>query len=84
VTTPASGLYYLSELVEEHTVLSKRLLKRLIELIIVAHILLLIFDGFPLLLTLFSAASHIVYLANVSQSFPSGIYEQLLLFPHRF
>jgi len=67
----ASGLYYLSELVEEHSVLSKRVLTRLIELIIVIHLLLLIFDGFPLLLTLFSAASHIVYLANISQSFPS-------------
>ncbi|KAI5819490.1 transmembrane adaptor Erv26 [Pyronema omphalodes] len=66
----ASGLYYLSELVEEHTVLSKKLLIFLIQSIIVIHFLLLIFDGFPLWLTLFSAASHAVYLANVTKSFP--------------
>ncbi|KAI5795208.1 transmembrane adaptor Erv26 [Geopyxis carbonaria] len=66
----ASGLYYLSELVEEHTVLSKKLLTHLIQGIIVTHILLLVFDKFPVLLTLFSAASHVVYLANVSKSFP--------------
>jgi len=66
----ASGLYYLSELVEEHTVLSKKLLIRLIQGIIATHALLLIFDGFPWMLTLFSAASHGVYLANVSRTFP--------------
>jgi hypothetical protein len=69
---PASGLYYLSELVEEHTVLSKKILTALIQAIIVVHILLLLFDGFPKLLTLFSAASHGVYLANVTKSFPMG------------
>ncbi|KAA8906395.1 transmembrane adaptor Erv26 [Sphaerosporella brunnea] len=66
----ASGLYYLSELVEEHTVLSKKVLIVLIQGIIATHILLLLFDGFPKLLTLFSAASHGVYLANVTKSFP--------------
>ena len=74
LTGAASGLYYLSELVEEHTVFSKKLLTTLIQGIIVVHILLLLFDGFPILLTLFSAASHAVYLANVSNSFPSGSY----------
>ncbi|KAF8543561.1 transmembrane adaptor Erv26 [Trichophaea hybrida] len=67
----ASGLYYLSELVEEHTVLSKKLLTALIQGIIAIHFLLLIFDGFPWMLTLFSAASHGVYLMNVSKSFPA-------------
>lgn len=65
----ASGLYYLSELVEEHTVLSSRILTRLIQAIIALHILLLLVDGFPVLLTLFSAASHAVYLLNL-RSFP--------------
>jgi len=66
----ASGLYYLSELVEEHTVISKKLLTGLIQCIIAVHILLLLFDGFPTLLTIFSAVSHGVYLANVTNSFP--------------
>jgi len=64
----ASGLYYLSELVEEHTVLSKKILTRLIQFIIGTHFLL-IFDGFPLLLTLFSAACHGVYMLNL-RKFP--------------
>ncbi|KAI5857876.1 transmembrane adaptor Erv26 [Tricharina praecox] len=66
----ASGLYYLSELVEEHTVISKKLLTGLIQCIIAIHILLMLFDGFPKLLSIFSAASHGVYLANVTKSFP--------------
>ncbi|RVD80248.1 uncharacterized protein DFL_008149 [Arthrobotrys flagrans] len=61
----ASGLYYLSELVEEHTVLSKRILTRLIQAIIVIHICLFVVDRFPFLLTLFSGASHGVYAMNL-------------------
>jgi len=72
--TSASGLYYLSELVEEHTVISQKLLTRLIQVIIAAHILLIVFDGFPVMLTLFSAASHGVYLMNVTRTFPMGMY----------
>lgn len=60
----ASGLYYLSELVEEHTVLSKKLLTRLIYTIIALQILLLI-DRFPLHLTLLSIGSHVIYLQNL-------------------
>ena len=61
----ASGLYYLSELVEEHTVIAKRFLTRLIYAIIVAQFLLCIVDGFPFLLSMFSIASHLVYLLNL-------------------
>ncbi|EWC43918.1 hypothetical protein DRE_01270 [Drechslerella stenobrocha 248] len=61
----ASGLYYLSELVEEHTVLSKRILTRLIQGISIVHILLLVVDGFPFWLTVFSAASHGAYAMNL-------------------
>lgn len=66
----ASGLYYLSELVEEHTVFCKKLLTRLIQSIIAIHALLLVLDGFPFLLTAFSAASHVVYLMNITRTFP--------------
>lgn len=61
----ASGLYYLSELVEEHTVISKRLLSRLIYGIIVLDLLLCFVDRFPFWLTLFGIVSHLVYLGNM-------------------
>jgi len=61
----ASGLYYLSELVEEYTVFAKRLLTRLIYGVIATQVLLLLFDGFPFFLSLLSIASHVVYLGNM-------------------
>ncbi|GFF92020.1 DUF396-domain-containing protein [Aspergillus lentulus] len=61
----ASGLYYLSELVEEHTVFARRVLTRLIYCIIVIQILLLLFDRFPFFLSIFSIGSHIVYASNL-------------------
>lgn len=61
----ASGLYYISELVEEHTEPTKRLLKRLIYLILATFVLLFILDGFPFWLTTFSLVSYWVYLQNL-------------------
>ncbi|GKZ26688.1 erv26 super protein [Aspergillus brasiliensis] len=61
----ASGLYYLSELVEEHTVLARRLLYRLIYSIIAVQVLLYLFDRFPFSLTALSIGSHIVYASNL-------------------
>ncbi|KAL2839220.1 transmembrane adaptor Erv26 [Aspergillus pseudodeflectus] len=61
----ASGLYYLSELVEEHTVLARRLLTRLIYAIITIQILLILFDKFPFFLSLLSIVSHLVYASNL-------------------
>ncbi|OOQ86085.1 Protein SVP26 [Penicillium brasilianum] len=61
----ASGLYYLSELVEEHTVLARRLLGRLIYTIIGIQVLLVLFDRFPISLSLLSIGSHLVYASNL-------------------
>ncbi|KAJ4394857.1 erv26 super protein [Gnomoniopsis smithogilvyi] len=61
----ASGLYYLSELVEEHTVVSKRLLTRLIYFIVALQVLLWLVDRFPFWLTMLGVASHVVYLGNM-------------------
>jgi hypothetical protein len=61
----ASGLYYLSELVEEHTVAAKKALTRLIYGIVALHALLWLLDGFPLRLALLSIASHAVYAQNL-------------------
>lgn len=63
----ASGLYYISELVEEHTEPTKRFLKKLIYGIIATHILLLLFDRFPYLLTTFSVFSYYIYLQNLKK-----------------
>ncbi|KAH3682261.1 hypothetical protein WICPIJ_006771 [Wickerhamomyces pijperi] len=63
----ASGLYYVSELVEEHSVATKKFLRRSIYAIICIYILLLIFDGFPILLTLFSIATYVIYLQNLKK-----------------
>lgn len=61
----ASGLYYLSELVEEHSVLSAKLLRRLIYVIIVLQLLLAAVDSFPYHLTALGVISHVVYLSNL-------------------
>ncbi|KAI1074426.1 transmembrane adaptor Erv26 [Whalleya microplaca] len=61
----ASGLYYLSELVEEHTVIAKRLLTKLIYSVIGLQLILCIVDGFPFILTTLGVGSHIVYLGNM-------------------
>ncbi|KAK7427054.1 erv26 superfamily protein [Neonectria magnoliae] len=61
----ASGLYYLSELVEEHSVIAKRFLARLIYAIIVIQASLWIVDGFPFWSTMLGIASHVVYLGNM-------------------
>jgi Transmembrane adaptor Erv26 len=61
----ASGLYYLSELVEEHTVLSARLLRNLIYIIIGIQTLLWLVDGFPFTLTAIGVTSHAVYASNL-------------------
>ncbi len=61
----ASGLYYLSELVEEHSVLSARLLRNLIYTVISLQTLLWLVDGFPFALTALGIASHAVYASNL-------------------
>ncbi|KAL9105902.1 MAG: hypothetical protein Q9227_009013 [Pyrenula ochraceoflavens] len=61
----ASGLYYLSELVEEHTVLASRTLRRLIYTIILLLCLLWLFDSFPFTLILLGIFSHLVYASNL-------------------
>ncbi len=61
----ASGLYYLSELVEEHTVIAKRLLTRLLYSVMVLQLLLCLVDRFPFWLTVLGIFSHFIYLGNM-------------------
>lgn len=69
VLSIALGLYYLSELVEEHTEPTKRFLKRYIYGVMVLLLLLLIFDSFPFKLTVFLIITYYIYLQNL-QKFP--------------
>ncbi|KAL1302246.1 hypothetical protein AAFC00_002668 [Neodothiora populina] len=61
----ASGLYYLSELVEEHSVFTKKLLTYLIYGVVVIQTLLALFDKFPWGLSALSVFSHVVYAQNL-------------------
>ncbi|KKA29434.1 hypothetical protein TD95_002676 [Thielaviopsis punctulata] len=61
----ATGLYYLSELIEEHTVTTKRIITRLIYFIIGLQTTLLIVDGFPFFQSLLTIVSHGVYYGNL-------------------
>ncbi|KAF1945462.1 DUF396-domain-containing protein [Clathrospora elynae] len=61
----ASGLYYLSELVEEHTVFAKKLLYQLIFGVVGIQVLLLVVDRFPIGLSALSIVSHVIYAQNL-------------------
>lgn len=65
----ASGLYYISEIVEEHSEPTKRILTRVIYFIIGLLTLLIVLDKFPVKLTIFAIVSHIIYLQNL-KNFP--------------
>lgn len=61
----ASGLYYISELVEEYSEPTKRFLTHSIYAVISIYCLLLIFDQFPFKLSIFSIVSCLIYLQNL-------------------
>lgn len=65
----ASGLYYISEIVEEHTQATKRFLTRAIYTIVAIHLLLVLLDGFPIKKSIFAIASYFIYLQNL-KTFP--------------
>lgn len=68
----ASGLYYLSEIIEENLILTKKILKNLLILISTINILLYLFDNLPLKLILFSLFSNFIYNLNLKK-FPNNI-----------
>ncbi|KAG0672348.1 erv26 super protein [Maudiozyma exigua] len=63
----ASGLYYISEVVEEHTEPTRRFLTRTIWAIELILLLLVIFDKFPFKLSLFAMGSHLLYYQNLKK-----------------
>ncbi|TEB30084.1 DUF396-domain-containing protein [Coprinellus micaceus] len=66
----ASGLLYVSELIEEHSRLAKTIGQRSIYAIIALHVLLYFMDNLPILHTSFSILCHLVYLQNFSETWP--------------
>jgi len=61
----ASGLYYLSEIVEEHTVIAKRFLTKMIYSVMALQLLLCLVDRFPFWPTALGVFSHFIYLGNM-------------------
>uniref|UniRef100_A0A7S0F458 Protein TEX261 n=1 Tax=Hanusia phi TaxID=3032 RepID=A0A7S0F458_9CRYP len=57
----ACGLYYMAELAEEYSRLTKKVLKYSIWAVLAIHGLLLVLDGFPFFTTLYGIALHVVY-----------------------
>lgn len=66
----ASGLLYISELIEEYSRMAKLIGQRGTYLVIALHASLYIFDSLPLPQTLFSILCHAVYLQNFSSAWP--------------
>ncbi|KAK0499853.1 transmembrane adaptor Erv26-domain-containing protein [Armillaria luteobubalina] len=66
----ASGLLYISELIEEHSRLAKTIGQRGIYAIICLHLILCVSDSLPIMLTAFSIICHVVYLQNFSKTWP--------------
>eukprot|EP00002_Diphylleia_rotans_P039638 TRINITY_DN9230_c0_g1_i2.p1 TRINITY_DN9230_c0_g1~~TRINITY_DN9230_c0_g1_i2.p1 ORF type:complete len:202 (-),score=38.04 TRINITY_DN9230_c0_g1_i2:119-724(-) len=65
----ACGLYYLAEAVEEYTTTTKRVIKYLLIYAFVSHVMLLIFEKFPVWLVLFSMGAHVIY-SSLIVTFP--------------
>ncbi|KAJ7498696.1 transmembrane adaptor Erv26-domain-containing protein [Mycena latifolia] len=66
----ASGLLYVSELIEEHSRLAKIIGQRGIYAILLLHGVLFLTDSLPLTHIAFSACCHLVYLQNFSHTWP--------------
>jgi hypothetical protein len=57
----ATGLYYLAELVEEYTRLTRKIISYAIKVVIGLHVLLLFVDRLPVIPIIVGVASHAVY-----------------------
>lgn len=66
----ASGLLYVSELIEEHSRTAKTIGQRGIYAIILLHVILYLSDALPFWRIIFSIVCHIIYLQNFSADWP--------------
>lgn len=66
---PATGLYTIAEFIEEHTTLTKRVLRYALLAIFALQILLWLFEDYPFLHILFSIAAHAAW-GTLLRQFP--------------
>jgi len=65
----AAGLYYLAEMVEEYSVLAKKILVYLLVFVFVVYICLLVVDGFPITLISVGILAHLFF-GSLLTTFP--------------
>eukprot|EP01102_Stenamoeba_stenopodia_P003034 TRINITY_DN12963_c0_g1_i1.p1 TRINITY_DN12963_c0_g1~~TRINITY_DN12963_c0_g1_i1.p1 ORF type:complete len:210 (-),score=21.47 TRINITY_DN12963_c0_g1_i1:26-655(-) len=65
----ACGLYYLAELVEEYTIMTKKILRNTIFAVLALHFLIAIFENLPWSHLLLGIVAHVVYFSLLA-SFP--------------
>ncbi|CAI8052297.1 Protein TEX261, partial [Geodia barretti] len=65
----AAGLYYLAELIEEYSVLAKKVITFAVLCVVVMHLGLWLIDGFPVLLVLTAVLAHLCY-GSLLSTFP--------------
>ena len=86
----AAGLYYLAELVEEYTVMTKRVIKYLIVFVSCIYVGLIIFEGLPLKMTFTGIVSTLLYTAllpnfpDIDLVSPSFIATLILVFVNHY
>jgi len=86
----AAGLYYLAELVEEYTVMTAKLIRWMIVLVITTYICLFLFENVPtslILCGLIAQVAHLALLANFpffSVSSPSFIMAIVMVFVNHY
>jgi hypothetical protein len=65
----AAGLYYLAELIEEYSVLAKKVIAFAVLCVVVMHVGLWLIDGLPVLLVLTAVLAHLCY-GSLLSTFP--------------
>ncbi|XP_064383014.1 protein TEX261-like [Halichondria panicea] len=65
----AAGLYYLAEIIEEYSIVAKKIITYLLVFVIVLYIGLLVFDGFPWGLVVVGLLTHLLY-GSLLTTFP--------------
>ncbi|XP_065919496.1 protein TEX261-like isoform X2 [Dysidea avara] len=90
VLAVASGLYYLAELVEEYSVIARKVINVMIWVSIIVHIGVWLFDGFPVLMILVGIVTQLMYsillrtFPFISVSSPAFLLGCVLLVLHHY
>eukprot|EP00187_Rhodella_violacea_P001578 CAMPEP_0174905236 /NCGR_PEP_ID=MMETSP0167-20121228/52202_1 /TAXON_ID=38298 /ORGANISM="Rhodella maculata, Strain CCMP736" /LENGTH=157 /DNA_ID=CAMNT_0016148123 /DNA_START=37 /DNA_END=507 /DNA_ORIENTATION=- len=66
----ACGLYYLAEIAEENTALTKKVIRYTLVVVLACHLVLWAYERFPFLYVAFGAIAHAVYWVFLLERFP--------------